>query len=62
MDECALYDDLPPLRFRDQVALWLEVWTFDTPALRDQARVIADPDEDPWGHLAALGELLLAAE
>ncbi len=54
-------DDLPPLRFQDQVALWLGVWTVDRPELRDQARSTADPKEDPWGYLAALGELVLVA-
>ncbi len=56
------YDDLPPLRFQDQGALWLEVWTGDRPELRDQVRSMADPNEDPWGYLAALGELVLVAD
>jgi len=30
--------------------------------LRHQARAIADPAEDPWGYLVALGELILAVE
>lgn len=52
-------ENLPPLRFQDQVALWLEVWTVDTPELREQARAVVDPNEDPWGYLAALRELIL---
>jgi hypothetical protein len=54
--------DLPPLGFQDQVALWLEVWTVDKPELRDQARAVADPSDDPWGYLVALGELVLVAD
>ncbi len=54
--------DLPPLSFQDQVALWLEVWTADRPELRDQARAVADPSDDPWGYLVALGELVLVAD
>jgi hypothetical protein len=53
---------LPALSFQDQVALWLEVWTADRPELREQARAVADPDDDPWGYLAALGELVLVAD
>lgn len=54
--------DLPPLTFKDQVAFWLEVWTVDRPELREQARAVADPDDDPWGYLATLGELILTAD
>jgi hypothetical protein len=54
--------DLPDLRFQDQVALWLEVWTIDAPELRARARAVADPSDDPWGYLVALGELVLAAD
>ena len=55
-------DDLPPLRFQDQVALWLEVWTVDRPELREQARAVADPEDDPWGYLVALGELVFVTD
>ena len=52
------FDDGAPMTFRDQVGLWLEVWTADAPELRARARELADPDSDPWGYLIALGELL----
>jgi len=45
--------------FQDQVWFWLEVWTADRPELRERARLVADPDADRWGYLAALGELVL---
>jgi len=48
--------------FRDQVALWLEVWTVGRPELAEQARAVADPAQDPWGYLAALGELVLTTD
>ena len=50
--------DLPVPSFQSQVALWLGVWSADRPDLVDRARATADPDADPWGYLAALGELL----
>jgi len=50
-------DDGLSLSFRDQVELWLEVWTADAPELRERARATADPDTDPWAYLAMLGEL-----
>lgn len=49
------------MTFRDQVGLWLEVWTADAPELRAQAREAADPALDPWGYLIALGELVAAS-
>ena len=52
----------PDLSFRDEVWLWLEVWTADRPALRAEARRRADPSVDPWGYLAHLGELILAED
>ena len=55
-------DDGVSIRFRDQVALWLEVWTADAPELREQARAAVDPDRDPWGYLIALGELVAARD
>jgi hypothetical protein len=30
--------------------------------LREQARAVADPDDDPWGYLATWGELILTAD
>jgi hypothetical protein len=54
------FDDGPAMTFRDQVGLWLEVWTADAPELREQARASADPRSDPWGYLIALGELVAA--
>ena len=53
-------DDGAPMSFRDQVGLWLEIWTADAPERRDQARAKADPDTDHWGYLVALGELVAA--
>ncbi len=50
------------MSFRDQVGLWLEIWTADAPELRDQARATADPGSDPWGYLVALGELVAARD
>lgn len=55
-------EDGAPVRFRDQVGLWLEVWTMDAPELREQARAAADPEVDPWGYLIALGELVAARD
>jgi hypothetical protein len=55
-------DQLSDLTFQDQVWLWLEVWSADRPELREEARRLADPAVDPWGYLAHLGELILAAE
>jgi len=52
----------PVPTFQDEVWLWLEVWSADRPELREQARRLADPAVDPWGYLAHLGELVLAAE
>lgn len=54
--------NLPALTFQDQVALWLELWTIDAPELRARAQDVADPGDDPWGYLVALGELVLAAD
>ena len=54
--------DGPPISFRDQVGLWLEVWTAGAPELRAQARQVANPEIDPWGYLIALGELVVGAE
>jgi len=55
------YDEAgaPVAGFQDQVWFWLEVWTADRPELRERARLVADPDADRWGYLAALGELVL---
>ncbi|MGH8917995.1 MAG: hypothetical protein ACRD0H_06595 [Actinomycetes bacterium] len=50
--------DLPVPSFQSQVALWLGVWSAERPDLVDRARATADPDADPWGYLATLGELL----
>ncbi len=50
------------MSFREQVALWLEVWTADAPELREQARATADPEDDPWGYLIALGELVASRD
>jgi hypothetical protein len=55
-------DQLSDLTFQDQVWLWLEVWSADKPELREEARRLANPAVDPWGYLAHLGELILAAE
>lgn len=52
------FDDGPAITFRDQVGLWLEVWTAGRPELRAQAKATADPETDPWGYLIALGELV----
>ena len=53
--------DLPVPSFQSQVALWFTVWSADRPELVDRARAVADPETDPWGYLAALGELLADA-
>lgn len=53
--------DLPMPSFASHVAFWFGVWSADRPDLVAQARAVADPDDDPWGYLAALGELLAAA-
>jgi len=53
-------DDGAPMSFRDQVGLWLEIWTAVAPELRDQARAKADPGTDPWGYLVALDEFVEA--
>jgi hypothetical protein len=53
--------DLPVPSFQSQVAFWFSVWSADRPELVEQARATADPERDPWGYLAALGELLAAA-
>jgi hypothetical protein len=50
--------DLPVPSFQSQVAFWFSVWSADRPDLVARARASADPDTDPWGYLAALGELL----
>ena len=52
------FEDGAAMTFRDQVGLWLEVWTAGAPELRARAREAADPETDPWGYLIALGELL----
>jgi hypothetical protein len=49
---------LPVPSFQSQVALWFSVWSADRPELVERARAAADPESDPWGYLAALGELL----
>ncbi len=53
--------DLPMPSFQSHVAFWLGVWSADRPDLVARARALADPDTDPWGHLAALGQLLADA-
>ncbi len=50
--------DLPVPSFQSQVAFWLSVWSADRPELVERARATAHPERDPWGYLAALGELL----
>jgi hypothetical protein len=50
--------DLPAPSFQSQVAFWFSVWSADRPELIERARAAADPESDPWGYLAALGELL----
>lgn len=50
--------DLPVPSFQSQVAFWFAVWSAERPELVEQARAAADPERDPWGYLAALGELL----
>lgn len=56
------FDDGPAMSFRDQVALWLEIWSAGAPELRAQARAKADPADDPWGYLSELGELVAARQ
>lgn len=51
-------DSAPWTPFQEQVHLWLEVWAADAPELREQARAAADPTTNPWGYLAALGDLV----
>ncbi len=53
--------DLPMPSFQSHVALWLSVWSADRPDLVARARALVDPDTDPWGYLAALGQLLADA-
>ena len=53
--------ELPALSFQRQVALWMEVWSADRPDLVDRARAEVDPERDPWGYLAVLGQLLADA-
>ena len=53
--------DRPVPSFQSQVAFWLGVWSVDRPDLVARARAEADPDADPWGYLAVLGELLVEA-
>ena len=53
--------ELPVPSFQSQVALWFAVWSADRPDLVARARVAADPRVDPWGYLAALGQLLADA-
>jgi hypothetical protein len=55
-------EDGPDVSFQDHVRLWLEVWSADRPDLRARARRAADPDTDPWGYLACLGELIAQAD
>jgi hypothetical protein len=50
--------DLPVPSFQSHVAFWFSVWSADRPDLVERARASADPEVDPWGYLAALGELL----
>jgi hypothetical protein len=50
--------DLPTPSFQSQVAFWFSVWSSDRPELVERARAAANPESDPWGYLAALGELL----
>lgn len=50
--------DLPVPSFQSQVAFWFSVWSADHPELAERARADADPESDPWGYLAAWGELL----
>ena len=50
--------ELPVPSFQSQVAFWFSVWGADHPELVERARAAADPERDPWGYLAALGELL----
>ena len=52
--------DLPVPSFQSQVAFWFAVWSADRPQLAARARAEVDPDADPWGYLAVLGELLAA--
>ena len=53
--------DLPLPSFQSHVAFWLAVWSADRPDLVARARAAADPDVDPWGYLAELGQLLADA-
>ena len=47
--------------FRDHVGYWLALWSADRPDLVARARAEADPERDPWGYYAALGQLLADA-
>lgn len=60
-DDVVHETDLPVPSFQSQVAFWFSVWSADRPELVEQARATANPERDPWGYLAALGELLAAA-
>src|SRR5438270_9495105 len=55
-------DRLEDLSFQDEVWLWLEVWSADTPELREEARRAADPATDPWGYLAEFGQRVLESD
>lgn len=57
-DSAVTHEDLPVPSFQSQVGFWFSVWSADRPELVEQARAAADPESDPWGYLAALGELL----
>ena len=57
-DQISAEEDLPVPRFQSHVAFWLGVWSADRPDLVARARAEADPESDPWGYLAVLGQLL----
>lgn len=54
-------EDLPMPSFRDHVGFWLALWSADRPELVARARAQADPERDPWGYYAVLGQLLADA-
>jgi hypothetical protein len=53
--------DLGLPSFQSHVAFWLAVWSAERPDLVERARARVDPDVDPWGYLAELGQLLADA-
>ena len=54
--------DLPTPSLLSEVAFWFAVWSAGHPDFDVRARSVADPELDPWGYLAALGDELLALE